>query len=99
MDPSHRTLDSMLAPIDPSQISVFAPSQIEDSDRPAKRRGIDGIELLDKEVGQSEQRETLWDAPLEQPRGKEIPESVCEFTSIKELRKAALKRNDHSGSA
>ena len=89
----------MLAPVDPSQIAAFAPSQMEDTDRPAKRRGIaaeDSIELPDDagEVGQSEQRETLWQTPLEQPKGKEIPESECEFTSIKELRKAARKRNN-----
>nr|XP_019044549.1 DNA mismatch repair protein MLH1 [Kwoniella bestiolae CBS 10118]OCF23479.1 DNA mismatch repair protein MLH1 [Kwoniella bestiolae CBS 10118] len=63
MDPSNRTLDSMVTVVDPSQLSGFAQSnsQILDDLRPSKKRA------------------------------KEIPESVCEFDSILELRKAARK--------
>lgn len=93
MDPLNRTLESMIVPIDPSQLGQY--SQIgETGERPSKRRGVDdddAINLSDDEtVGMA--RETLWDAPREEPKGKEIAESVCEFTSIRELRKESRKR-------
>ncbi|ORX38673.1 hypothetical protein BD324DRAFT_621908 [Kockovaella imperatae] len=95
MDPTNRTLDSMLAPLDPSQIAPFSVSQPLDADRPSKRRGIDvedGLELDEEDgIGQSEQRESLWDTPIEQSQSSSIPESSCDFTSIKELRKACRR--------
>ena len=91
MDPSNRTLDSMLAPPDPSQIAAFTTSQVPETSRPSKRRGVD-VEDDNDGLGQSENRESLWDSPPGLPQGNRMPESECAFTSIRELRKAAKKR-------
>ncbi|CAK9779590.1 DNA mismatch repair protein MutL [Cutaneotrichosporon oleaginosum] len=76
MDPTNRTLDSM--------ITVVAPSQIS-HERPAKRRIIDpsaDVVLADDDT-------PLWNAREE---GRDAPESECDFTSIQELRGAVRKR-------
>jgi len=96
MDPSNRTLESMIVPVDPSQLGEYSQVGAGD-DRPSKRRGVDDSEAVDVSGDDTEApRETLWDAPREEPKGKEIAESACEFTSIRELRKD-YKKKGHSG--
>lgn len=81
MDPLNRTLDSMVAVADPSQIAPF-------DDHPSKRRGV-----TDDEVVVVDEDDTpMWNAAPTEDKRKDIPESVCDFTSIHELRRAVLKR-------
>lgn len=96
MDPSNRTLESMIVPVDPSQLGEYSQVGTGD-DRPSKRRGVDDSEAVEVSGDDTEApRETLWDAPREEPKGREIAESACEFTSIRELRKECKKKG-HSG--
>ena len=90
MDPTNRTLESMITPTDPSQLVEYSQAaQLEE--RPSKRRGVDDGDAI--EVGSDdEDRERLWDVPREEPHVKDIPESVCEFSSIRELRKECKKK-------
>ena len=94
MDPSNRTLESMFVPNDPSQLTSFTEATQE---REAKRRAVvEGEEGGDEEMDQDDNGMaitggTLWDEPKE-TKGREIPESLCEFTSIQELRKEAKKK-------
>lgn len=80
MDPSNRTLDSMVAIVNPSEITAY-------DERPVKRRGVtdETIELLDDDAPM---RSATAD---ERDRPKEIPESNCDFTSIQEMRRAVKK--------
>ncbi|BEJ16863.1 hypothetical protein CspHIS471_0602640 [Cutaneotrichosporon sp. HIS471] len=76
MDPTNRTLDSMITVVAPSQISGY-------DERPTKRRNVDpsaDVQLVDETP--------MWNAKDDQ----EVGESVCEFTSIHELRRAVHKR-------
>ncbi|WVF72656.1 hypothetical protein IAT40_007474 [Kwoniella sp. CBS 6097] len=107
MDPTNRTLDSMVTVLDPSQLSNFAESQmIMEDPRPAKRRALGEGSLeeplnvdMDDEDGEEIGAEgiaegVLWNdigSGSRKGKEKEIPESECEFTSIHELRKAARK--------
>ena len=96
MDPANRTLDSMLAVPDPSLLSAFAQTQY-DGDRPAKRRAVgisthSAVELEDDEDGIPEVDSDTLDPMPREDRGREVEESVCEFTSILELRRLAKKR-------
>lgn len=88
----------MIAPDDPSQLAPFRQTTTT-AERPAKRRGVDEDEAI--EVVTSDEDEsggvdipggTLWNNDKDETRGKEVPESVCEFTSIRELRKECRKR-------
>ena len=98
MDPSNRTLDSMLAVPDPSQLSAFAQAR-EDEERPPKRRGVD------QELGEDDDEiQRLYDgeivrATVEEVRGKEMPESLCDFTSIHDLRQAAKRKGNNGAMA
>ena len=105
MDPSNRTLDAMLAPPDPSQLVPYASTQLfaTDEDRPRKRRGVDlddAVEISDEEdvEVQEMERGTLWNPTRDEGKTKEIPESLCEFTSIKDLRQGARKKANAGGS-
>ncbi|WWD18950.1 hypothetical protein CI109_103406 [Kwoniella shandongensis] len=104
MDPSNRTLDSMVEVIDPSQLTAFAQTQPVDEVRPTKRRAVAkgsaeqplDIDLEEEDDDEQKgEREGLWNSVHEsgsiKAKGKEVPESVCEFTSIQELRKVARK--------
>ncbi|ORY35398.1 putative DNA binding protein [Naematelia encephala] len=100
MDPTNRTLDSMIAVSDPSQLAAFTetPQTLLDPEhRPAKRRGINEDEPieLEEEDELDDGRETTWALTTgEGKKGNEIPESACEFSSILELRKATRKRGN-----
>ncbi|KAL7423487.1 DNA mismatch repair protein Mlh1 [Cryptotrichosporon argae] len=97
-DPTNRTLDSMIAITNPSQLgaytetevgaSSYAESSIAAAGRPSKRRGVDP-----DETGQSDDRERMWDAD-DEPRdtGRDVVESMCEFESIGSLRRAVKRR-------
>ncbi|KAK4687504.1 DNA mismatch repair protein MLH1, partial [Tremellales sp. Uapishka_1] len=85
MDPTNRTLDSMLPPQDPSQLAGFA--HTENDERPLKRRAT-GNEEEPVDIDDERERVVV-DEPRD--RSREIPESICEFGSILELRKAAKK--------
>jgi DNA mismatch repair protein MLH1 len=81
MDPANRTLDSMVAIVNPSQLTAY-------DERPTKRRGVtdDTIELLDEEDT------PMWSAAAdEKDKPKDIPESICDFTSIQDMRRAVRK--------
>jgi DNA mismatch repair protein MLH1 len=97
MDPTNRTLESMLAPSDPSQLVAFNQTQSL-SERPTKRRGVDNDEAI--EIVESEEEDPageygrVWDAPRAEAKSTEIAESLCEFTSIRELRKECRKRGN-----
>ena len=85
----------MIVAIDPSQLGEY--SQLDDrEERPPKRRGVDDGDAIEVEEDDLSgmPRETLWDAPQKEPKGKEIVESVCEFTSIREMRKESKKRGN-----
>lgn len=83
MDPANRTLDSMVAVANPSQIAAY-------NERPAKRRGVtDDVLEVDDET-------PLWSSTVED-KSKEIAESVCDFTSIQELRREVRKKTNHGG--
>ncbi|ODN92837.1 DNA mismatch repair protein MLH1 [Cryptococcus wingfieldii CBS 7118] len=102
MDPTNRTLDSMVQVVDPSQLSSFVPST-SDGQRPTKRRAVSGVDggvtmLDEEEEGQGQEDEDAREMVRldvgegsSKGKGKEIEESVCEFTSIQALRKAVLK--------
>jgi DNA mismatch repair protein MLH1 len=87
MDPTNRTLHSMLAVADPSQLAAY-------DEPPAKRRGVtdDVVDLVDED-----EATPMWSAgagataTAADERGKEVPESVCDFMSIQELRRAVRK--------
>lgn len=84
MDPANRTLDSMITVVAPSQISGY-------NERPVKRRNVatDGDDVI---LVDDEEETPLWNANTMDEQVKDIPESVCEFTSIQELRRAVRKR-------
>ena len=91
MDPSNRTLDSMISVPHPSQIGDFIEATHREEDRPSKRRGIavdaapedDTLEEDIIDVGNSS-----WNKG-----SAAIPESECEFTSIQQLRREVSKGN------
>lgn len=89
MDPTNRTLDSMVAVMNPSQLTPY-------DERPRKKLRVTGdtIELLDDEGEDDGQEKTpMWSAgDQQQDKSKEIPESVCDFTSIGDLRRAVQKQ-------
>ncbi|WWD02458.1 hypothetical protein V865_000497 [Kwoniella europaea PYCC6329] len=106
MDPSNRTLDSMVAVVDPSQLSGFAQStpQIPDDIRPNKRRAVVGegsaeepldIDDEDADLEEDQRERVRWNEGYNSSSGKgkekDIQESICEFDSILELRRAARK--------
>ncbi|WVR07419.1 hypothetical protein IAU60_004460 [Kwoniella sp. DSM 27419] len=103
MDPTSRTLESMVSVIDPSQLSSFAETQseLQETSRPIKRRALasgsaeEPLDIEFDDVAEDEAREAvMWtDAGngRETSREKEVPESQCDFTSVQELRKAARK--------
>lgn len=75
MDPTNRTLDSMVAVVNPSLID----------DRPSKRRGVtDEVIVVDDDAT------PMWNTQAED-KSKDLSESVCDFTSIQELRRAVAK--------
>ena len=89
----------MIAPSDPSELAGFnQTSQV--GERASKRRGVneeEPIELIDEQEGEGQDDYgRLWDTPRKELLGKEIPESMCEFTSIKDLRREA-KRKGNAG--
>ncbi|KAK8854901.1 hypothetical protein IAR55_003640 [Kwoniella newhampshirensis] len=109
MDPSNRTLDSMVSVIDPSQLSAFAQTPVSDETvRSAKRRAVvvegaaeaplqinldedDGDGGLAEEDGNTGGIWNVQDSGGSKESRKAIPESVCEFTSIQELRNVVKK--------
>jgi hypothetical protein len=87
MDPTNRTLDSMITVPHPSQIGDFTESNPRGEDRPSKRRAVD---VLDDEQEMEEEVDgnSAW------TKGSAIvPESECDFTSIHQLRQEASKGN------
>ena len=98
MDPSNRTLDSMISVPHPLQIGSFVESTgMEEVERPSKRRAIDddgmGIELELEEDTRMEVDNSAW------TKGSVvIPESECEFTSIHQLRREAGPGNQGTSS-
>ncbi|KAL1409065.1 DNA mismatch repair protein Mlh1 [Vanrija albida] len=88
MDPSNRTLDSMITVIDPSQIADY-------DERPSKRRGADASGEVT--VIEDEDETPMWSASVQEAKessSKDIPESVCDFSSIQELRRAVQKKGN-----
>lgn len=86
MDPTNRTLDSMVAVLNPSQISPY-------DERASKRRGVSGGDEVQL-VGDDDDDEDdtpMWNATAED-KTKETPESACDFESIQDLRRAVRKR-------
>ena len=92
MDPTNRTLDSMITIPHPSQIGDFMESQRDEIqvERPAKRRAIDVDP--DDNVEMELEEETDHAAAWTKGPGA-IPESECDFTSIQELRREVGKGN------
>ncbi|WWC71688.1 uncharacterized protein I206_105646 [Kwoniella pini CBS 10737] len=107
MDPSNRTLDSMVTVLDPSQLSGFAESndQLLQDPRPSKRRALaegsaeEPLNIDESDNEREEEEEAImWnDGYVGKGKGKEkiIPESQCEFDSILDLRRA-IKKGGHS---
>jgi len=99
MDPSNRTLDSMMAVRDPSQLTAFAESMIN-QDRPAKRRAIAESDEQDLELdGEADgmlevEGGVVWPVPRGEVKVRDIPGSTCDFTSILVLRRLARKRGN-----
>jgi DNA mismatch repair protein MLH1 len=100
MDPTNRTLNSMFAVSDPSQLSAFATSHALD-ERPPKRRNAaedDGVilELDEDEHGvEDEEEDALAAVPTTMDKmGREISESLCDFSSILDLRRLARKKGN-----
>ncbi|WRT68276.1 uncharacterized protein IL334_005252 [Kwoniella shivajii] len=103
MDPSNRTLDSMVSVVDPSQLTGFAESnsQVLNELRPVKRRAMGegsaeeplNIDLDDQDdAGEDGNGGVSWHEGYHgKGKEKEIPESICEFGSIQELRRATRK--------
>ncbi|KAI9637283.1 putative MUTL-like protein 1 [Dioszegia hungarica] len=107
-DMAVRTLDGMLAPQHPGQVGEKGTGESEGEDghgRKGKRRAMgerpeDALEL--EETDREDEREEgggAYGVVLAGERGKasgggsgEIQESMCEFTSITELRRTARKR-------
>jgi hypothetical protein len=92
MDPTNRTLDSMITIPHPSQIGDFIESQRDEIqvDRPAKRRAID----VDPDDNAEIELEEETDNTSAWTKGSgAIPESECDFTSIQELRREVGKGN------
>jgi hypothetical protein len=93
MDPSNRTLDSMISVPHPSQLGEFVSI---DEGRPSKRRGVaveeqEGAEETPVELEEDDGdiNNSMW------TKGTVvIPESECEFTSILELRREASARGN-----
>jgi hypothetical protein len=88
MDPTNRTLDSMITIPHPSQIGDFIESQRDETqlERPAKRRAID--DDAEMELVEETDNTSAW------TKGSAaIPESECDFTSIQELRREVGKGN------
>lgn len=100
MDPSNRTLDSMMVVADPSQLTAFAQTQLDEV-RSNKRRAVGDTEPavfeLDERDEDSQDRGAVLAAPADEPKGREIVESTCEFTSILDLRRLARKKGDSGG--
>ncbi|WWC90838.1 uncharacterized protein L201_005775 [Kwoniella dendrophila CBS 6074] len=124
MDPSNRTLDSMVTVLDPSQLSGFDESNTEILEelrpRPTKRRALgelgsaqepfniddsddngndnqeddDEVDEDDNMLDQNREG-IMWHktTPNGKGKGKEkaIPESICDFDSIQELRAVVQK--------
>ena len=92
MDPTNRTLDSMITIPHPSQIGDFIESQRDETplERPAKRRALNVDPNDDAELELEEET----DNPAAWTKGSGmIPESECDFTSIQELRREVGKGN------
>jgi hypothetical protein len=92
MDPTNRTLDSMITIPHPSQIGDFIESQRDETqvERPAKRRAIniDSDDNAEMELEEETDHAAAW------TKGSgAIPESECDFTSIQELRREVGKGN------
>jgi DNA mismatch repair protein MLH1 len=88
MDPTNRTLDSMITIPHPSQIGDFIESQRDETqvERPVKRRAIDND--AEMEMEEETDNTSAW------TKGSgAIPESECDFTSIQELRREVGKGN------
>lgn len=97
-DLSSRTLDSMLAPAHPSQMGDYVQDQ---SQAGSKRRAVgdkldDAMELehTDEEEAGVDVQSSWAGRDKGKGRAVEIKESLCEFTSIGELRRAAKKRGN-----
>ena len=95
MDPSNRTLDSMIAIADPSQLSAFAHPQANE-ERPFKRRVISDADepILELEEDEDEVQEVEGGVVRSEVKGREVAETPCEFTSITELRRLARKKGN-----
>jgi hypothetical protein len=89
MDPTNRTLDSMITVPHPSQLGDFVESTMETQDRPSKRRAIEAEADLELE-----EEDGNLDANTSWKKGVVIPESECEFTSILELRREVARGNE-----
>ena len=92
MDPTNRTLDSMITIPHPSQIGDFIESQRDELqvERPAKRRALN----VGSDDNAEMELEEETDNPLAWTKGSgAIPESECDFTSIQELRREIGKAN------
>jgi len=91
MDPSNRTLDSMISVPHPSQIGDFIESSHREEDRPSKRRAI----AVDADPEDDTLEEDIVDLGNSSwnKGSTAIPESECEFTSIQQLRRDVSKGN------
>lgn len=92
MDPSNRTLDSMISVPHPSQIGDFVESTYSGDDRPSKRRAL-AVDV-DQDDGALEEAEIDVASTAWTKGSVVIPESECEFTSIQELRQEIKKGNE-----
>jgi DNA mismatch repair protein MLH1 len=104
MDPANRTLDSMRTVSDPSQLTACAETQPSDDPRPSKRRAVGPSGSVEAPLVLDEDGGSLWSAvPGEadpgRNTGKEVPESLCEFASILELRRAVKKAGNRGESS
>ncbi|CAD6567867.1 MAG: DNA mismatch repair protein [Tremellales sp. Tagirdzhanova-0007] len=98
MDPTNRTLDSMLAVLDPSQLSAFA-SVDSIEDRPFKRRAVGDEAALAAKVGMDGEDEEVPEVEKDDMlrasvKARDIAESVCAFNSISNLRDLARKKSN-----
>jgi len=92
MDPTNRTLDSMITIQHPSQIGDFIESSRDETqlERPAKRRAIN----VEPDDNPELELEEETDNTASWTKGSVvIPESECDFTSIQELRREVGKGN------
>lgn len=103
MDPTNRTLDSMISIPHPSQVGEFVESQAqvgESDERPSKRRAVVESE---RNIDEGDEEEESMPAPVASTstamwtkKMTDIPESECDFTSILALRQEAEKAG-HQG--